>query len=175
MDERKSFLVKHFGLRGVAILEAGKGVLALGLAIVLITLVHKDIQAVAERLLEFLHVSPDRRLSQAVLRAAGRISDSNLWIFVLLVFVYTTVRFVEAAGLWLEKEWAEWFALLSGSLYLPWEIYGLMRRPAPMKWVIFTINVLIVLYLAWLLMASYRSRRENGASQPASKTHEQGS
>jgi len=170
MDERKSFLVKHFGLRGVAILEASKGALALGLAIALITLVHKDVQAVAERLLEFLHVSPDRRLSQAVLHAAGRVSDRNLWIFVLLVLVYTTVRFVEATGLWLEKEWAEWFALLSGSLYLPWEIYELMRRPSPVKWVIFSINVLIVLYLAWLLMASSRARRVNGASHTVSNT-----
>ncbi len=34
---------------------------------------------------------------------------------------------LESYGLWFAKRWAEWFALLSGSVYLPVELYGLLK------------------------------------------------
>ncbi|MCZ7627423.1 MAG: DUF2127 domain-containing protein [Candidatus Methylomirabilis sp.] len=39
---------------------------------------------------------------------------------------YASVRFVEAYGLWLERRWAEWFAAVSGGIYIPFEIYELL-------------------------------------------------
>jgi uncharacterized membrane protein (DUF2068 family) len=77
----------------------------------------------------------------------------------LLVLVYAAIRFTEAAGLWLEKEWAEWFALISGAIYVPLEITELVRHPNPIKWSVLTINLVIVLYMAWLLLDSYKRRR----------------
>jgi uncharacterized membrane protein (DUF2068 family) len=61
--------------------------------------------------------------------------------------IYSIVRFAEAYGLWHAREWAEWFALLSGAMYLPWEMYSLMRHPHPIKWFILLANVAIVLYM----------------------------
>ena len=68
------------------------------------------------------------------------------------------MRFTEAYGLWHAREWAEWFALLSGAAYMPFEVYELARHPTVFKWGILGINTLIVLYLAWLLRDSYRRR-----------------
>jgi uncharacterized membrane protein (DUF2068 family) len=93
------------------------------------------------------------------LRAAGRITDKNLWMFISVIVVYTAVRFTEATGLWLEKEWAEWFALLSGALYMPYEIFELLRHATALKWGIFGTNVIIVLYMAWLLNDSRKRKR----------------
>jgi len=160
MNSEKNLIAKHFGLRGIAVFEAGKGLLALAVAIWVLTLMHKDMEVVAERILNALHISPDRHFAQRIMRAAEKITDRNLWIFIFWILVYTTVRFVEAAGLWLEKEWAEWFALLSGSMYMPWEIWELARRPSAFKWGILGVNVLIVLYVAWLLMDSHKRKRE---------------
>ena len=70
-----------------------------------------------------------------------------------------TIRFAEAAGLWLEKQWAEWFALISGCLYLPIEIYELAHHATPIKWAIFATNLLIVAYLAWLLRDPHMQRK----------------
>ena len=160
MDERKSFLVQHLGLRGIAIFEAGKGLLALVAGFFLLTLRHKDYQREALRLLRFIHISPGRHIAQSLLRAAGNMTDHKLWLFFFGILVYVTIRFAEAGGLWLEKEWAEWFALISGSLYVPIEIMELIRHPTWIKWTILTVNLLIVAYMAWFLMDSHRKKKE---------------
>ena len=166
----KNFLVRHFGLRGVAIFEAGKGLLAIAAAVWVITLLHKDMQDVAERMLQLLHINPDRHLYQWLLRTVGGLTPRGLWVIVSLILGYSVIRFVEAAGLWLEKEWAEWFALISGSLYVPYEIYHLVRHPTGLKWMILTINLLIVVYLAWLLMDSYKRRKAAREVEVVSKS-----
>jgi uncharacterized membrane protein (DUF2068 family) len=73
--------------------------------------------------------------------------------------MYTTVRFVEATGLWLEREWAEWFALLSSAMYMPWEIYELARRETLIRWIVFSVNVVIVVYLLWLRIMIHQERK----------------
>ena len=160
MDDRKSFLVKHLGLRGIAIFEASKGLLALVAGFFLLTLRHKDYQREALRLLRFIHISPGRHIAQSLLRAAGNMTDHKLWLFVFGILVYFTIRFVEAGGLWLEKEWAEWFALLSGSMYLPWEIWELARHATVYKWIIFIFNLAIVIYLIWLRVTMHKERKQ---------------
>jgi uncharacterized membrane protein (DUF2068 family) len=155
----KGFFVRNFGLRGIAIFEALKGVAALGIGIWVITLLHKDMVRVAERMLEALHIGLDRHFAQRILHAAGRITDKNLWMFISVIVVYTAVRFTEAAGLWLQKEWAEWFALLSGALYMPYEIFELLKHATILKWGIFGTNAIIVLYMAWLLNDSHRRKK----------------
>ncbi len=159
----KGFFVRNFGLRGIAIFEALKGLAALAIAIWVLTLLHKDMVRVAERMLEALHIGLDRHFAQRILRAAGRITDKNLWMFISVIVVYTSVRFTEAVGLWLEKEWAEWFALLSGALYMPYEIFELLRHATVLKWGIFGTNLMIVVYMAWLLNDS--RKRKNLAIQ----------
>jgi uncharacterized membrane protein (DUF2068 family) len=161
----KGFFVRNFGLRGIAIFEALKGLAALAIAIWVLTLLHKDMVRVAERLLEALHIGLDRHFAQRILRAAGRITDKNLWMFISVIVVYTSVRFTEAVGLWLEKEWAEWFALLSGALYMPYEIFELLRHATALKWGIFGTNLTIVVYMAWLLNDS--RKRKNLSEQRA--------
>ena len=155
----KGFFVRNFGLRGIAIFEALKGLAALAIAIWVLTLLHKDMVRVAEHMLEALHIGLDRHFAQRILRAAGRITDKNLWMFISVIVVYTSVRFTEAVGLWLQKEWAEWFALLSGALYMPYEIFELLRRATALKWGIFGTNVIIVVYMAWLLNDSHRRKK----------------
>lgn len=163
MESRKSLIARHFGLRGVALFEAAKGVIALAVGVWLLSLRHRDLETVAVHLLHFLHkvlhLSPDGHLARMIMRGAARVNHHNLHIFTLLAFAYMVIRFVEAAGLWLEKEWAEWFALVSGALYMPYEVYELTLHPTLIKWGILAVNALIVLYLAWLLRDSYKHKQ----------------
>jgi uncharacterized membrane protein (DUF2068 family) len=162
MNTDKNLMMKHFGLRGVALFEAIKGLGGLAVGIWLLTLLHKDLESVAMHLLHFLHrvlhLSPDGHIARGIMRGAARVTHGNLLAFAALAFLYTTVRFVEATGLWLEKVWAEWFALVSGAMYMPYEIYELMRHANPIKWGIFVSNVLIVWYMVWLLQTSHRNK-----------------
>ncbi|HWZ46498.1 MAG TPA: DUF2127 domain-containing protein [Candidatus Saccharimonadales bacterium] len=159
MSERSNFLAKHFGLRGIAIFEAGKGLLALAGGFWLFSLRHKDLQLVAEHILETLHINPDHNFYRAFMRGAGHVTTRTLWLMVSGVLVYVAIRFIEAIGLWLAREWAEWFALLSSAMYMPWEIYELVRRASAIKWGIFSVNVIIVLYLLWLRIVIHREKK----------------
>jgi uncharacterized membrane protein (DUF2068 family) len=167
----KGFFVRHFGLRGVALFEAGKGLLAILAAVWVMSLRHKDMKEVADHLLRelhrILHINPDWHILRSALRAIGGITPRSLRLIALVILVYAAIRFVEATGLWLEKEWAEWFALISGSAYMPWLTYELIRHPTWLKLFVLLFNVVIVLYLAWLLRDSYKRRKAVREAVPA--------
>jgi uncharacterized membrane protein (DUF2068 family) len=164
MNSEKNLIVKHFGLRGIAVFEAAKGAAGLAVGIWLLSLLHKDLETVATHLLHFLHkvlhLSPDGHIARSIMRGASRVTHGNLLAVIVLAFLYVTIRFVEAAGLWLEKEWAEWFALVSGAMYMPYEVYELARHPTLIKWGILASNALIVLYMIWLLRTSHKNKKQ---------------
>lgn len=163
MDTRNNLIAKHFGLRGVSLFEAGKGLIGLALGVWLISLRHKDLEVVATHLLSFLHrvlhLSPDGHIARTIMRGAARVNHQNIHIWALLAFAYTAIRFTEGIGLWLEKKWAEWFAVISCTLYMPYLMLEVRRHPNLFTWGGLVINVLILLYLAWLLWESHRSRK----------------
>ena len=163
MDTRKNLIAQHFGLKGVSVLEAAKGVLAFAVGVWLISLRHKDLQDVAQHMLHFLHktlhLSPDGHIARSIMRGAAKVNHKNIHIWALLAFTYMGIRFTEATGLWMEKEWAEWFAVISGTIYTPYLMWEVIRRPNVFSWGGLILNVLIVLYMAWLLRESYRKRK----------------
>ncbi len=137
-------------LRAIATLEAAKGVAVLLIGLGLLTLLHRDVQLEAENFIVHLHLNPDRRLSHAILRAAAGVTDARLWTYASVCVTYTIVRFTEAYGLWNRRVWAEYFALLSGALYLPWEILQVIEHPTLLHWALLLINLAIVLYMAYI-------------------------
>ena len=152
IDER----TKPAGLRTIAVFEALKGVFVLAVGFGLLSLTHRDVGEAAEHRVRRLHIDPARHLSRIFIEAANRFNDAKIVAAALGALAYSTVRFVEAYGLWNRRVWAEWFALLSGCLYLPWEIYEVADRPTPFRFVVFTMNVIIVLYMVWIRWADTR-------------------
>jgi uncharacterized membrane protein (DUF2068 family) len=142
------------GLRAVATLELAKGLLVLLLGFGAISLVHKDAWDVAEALLRFFHVNPGRHYAQVFLNLADNLTDAKLWALAAAAAAYSVIRFVEAYGLWLERAWAEWFALISGALYLPFEAYELVRRLTLIRAAVLLINLGIVLYMLYLRLSA---------------------
>src|SRR5215475_5626644 len=133
-------------LRGVAMFEAAKGIVVLLLGLGLLRLVHKNLDTFAEQLIRFLHASPGGRLSNLFVEAAGKTTDKGLWALAAAAMIYSLVRFAEAYGLWHEREWAEWFALLSGAMYLPGELYSLLHHASWLKWSMLVANAVVVLF-----------------------------
>jgi len=57
---------------------------------------------------------------------------------------YGLVRFCEAYGSWNERRWAQWLAAGSAGIYVPFELYELIRR---FNWIsvgALLVNILIV-------------------------------
>ena len=154
LDDRTS----KAGLRTVAGFEAGKGILVLVLGVALLA-VHSRVQDLAEELLYHMHIDFDARFGQAVLNAASKLSDARWWTIGAAIGSYASVRFIEAWGLWNRRIWAEWFALLSGALYLPWELLKIAERVTWDRIAVFVINIVIVLYMLYIRIQAARSGR----------------
>ena len=150
------------GLRTVATIEALKGVLAIVLTVCLLLLLHKDVEQIAGDTLDALHISPDHAFSHAVLNVAQHMTDGRIWAIAAGALAYAIVRFVESYGLWNRRVWAEWFALLSGSLYIPLEITKALEHPDTIHILVLVVNILIVLYMLWVRVSSVWPR-ENPA------------
>jgi uncharacterized membrane protein (DUF2068 family) len=139
-------------LRGIATLELAKGMVVLFAAIgVVLVARNEDPWDMADGLLRLLHISPDHHFAQAFLNWADTLTDAKLYMVAAAGVGYSILRFLEAYGLWNARAWAEWIALISGALYLPFEIYNLVHRASWFHVVVLTINIAIVLYMAYLL------------------------
>ena len=148
------------GLEAIAVFEAIKGVAVLAAGFGVLALVHRDLPDIVENLIHHLHMNPEGHLSHVFLHASEGTSDAKLHAIAGAAFAYSVVRFVEAYGLWNARVWAEWFAILSGMLYLPWEIYEIVVHPRPIRWVIFTGNIVILLYLIYARIRAIRIGRQ---------------
>ena len=136
-------------LRSVAVFEATKGLLVLMLGFGLFSLLHHDIRALTQQLLAHFHLNPEHRYSRIFLALANQLSDGKLWLWASFALLYTTVRFVEAYGLWHGRPWAEWFAALSGGIYIPFELRELWYSPNWISVVVLLINVLVVAFMLY--------------------------
>lgn len=151
VDERSSAV----GLRAVASFEAIKGIVVLLLGMALL-IVHRNAEDFAANLLYHLHIDPDRRLAHALMEAATRVTDTRLLTIAAAVLSYVAVRFIESWGLWNRRVWAEWFALLSGAMYLPWEILKLSERVDWQRVGVLAINLIIVIYMLTIRIRACR-------------------
>jgi uncharacterized membrane protein (DUF2068 family) len=138
------------GVRAIAFFEALKGTLVLVAGFGLLALVHRDLEDLAERLVRHSHLNPASHYPRVFIEAAAHTSDSRLRTLAALAFVYSTVRFVEAYGLWKMRAWAEWFAIISGFIYLPVEAYELIEKPTLMRAGVLIGNSLVVAYLLYV-------------------------
>jgi uncharacterized membrane protein (DUF2068 family) len=142
----------------VALFEAAKGTIVIAAGLGLLSLLHRDAQHTAEAIVRHLHLNPARHYPRVFIEAAARTNDSRLWALAGGAFAYAAVRFVEAYGLWRLRPWAEWFAILSGGLFLPVEVYELLRHPTPVKACVLLGNAVIVAYLVRVRLAGSGSR-----------------
>ena len=148
------------GVRAIALFEAAKGALVLLVGLGLLSLIHRDVEAVAEHLVRQSHLNPASHYPQIFVEAAGRVTDTHLWMLAGAAFLYSVVRGVEAYGLWFERRWAEWFALIAGGFFIPVEIYELIHHVSVIKLLVLGTNTAIVVYMWYLLRHPAEQARE---------------
>jgi len=153
-------------LRTVALMEFIKGLLVLAAALGIAFFV--DATDVAEWFLRLLHISPDHHFAQLLLRLADRLSDAKVWVVVTVACSYSGLRFVEAYGLWRARAWAEWIALVSGALYLPFEIRLLVRRLSLLHTSFLVVNLAVVAFMFYLRIYVPRRERNKPSLTPVS-------
>ncbi len=151
-------------LRSIALFEAIKGALALAAALGLLSLRHTDLHAATDAFLLKHGINPERHYMRLFIEGVARATNHHVGEIAAIGFVYALIRFVEAFGLWREKHWAEWFAVISAGIYLPLELTHFGRHPSWFNAGVIAVNMLIILYLANLL-GQQREERQRLAVQ----------
>lgn len=153
----------HKSVRIIAVFEAAKGTLVILTGLGALSLIHQDAQRYAAQLVHHLHLNPAKHYPQIFIDAAANLTDTRLLTLATLAATYGVVRLVEAYGLWNARRWAEWFAAVSGGIYIPFEIYEFIKGDTWLSAGAFGINLLVVALMAKEL---YRGHPANGT--PAS-------
>jgi len=151
------------GLRSVAVFELIKGVLFLAIGLGALSLIGKDIDQAAENILRLFHLDPAWHYSELFIRESARVTDTRLRLIAMVSLTLAAIRLVESYGLWHERPWAEWLAVISAGVYMPFEIHHLYHnhfshKPVLVGAIVFLVNAAIVVYLGLLLAANHRRK-----------------
>ncbi len=142
----------------IALFEALKGVAALAASIGILSLLHHDLRQIILNLIGHFSLNPDARYPSLVIQYATLLEDMKIRTLVLLAVGYTSIRLLEAYGLWHALAWADWLGALSGAIYVPFELRHFVHRPSVISASVVLINIAVVCFLAYQLWL--RRRRE---------------
>jgi|CZKM01.1.fsa_nt_gi uncharacterized membrane protein (DUF2068 family) len=154
------------GLRAIALFEAVKGILAFAASCGLLSLRHTDLHAITDAFLLRHGIDPERHYTRLVIETVAQATHLHAGQIAAVGFAYALIRLVEAYGLWEGKHWAEWFAVISAGLYLPWELVHFARHPRLFNAGIILFNLALLFYLARLL-ARQRAQRHHQTAAPS--------
>lgn len=138
-------------LKALGSWEAMKGLIAVIVGLGLHQLTPPKIQEILESLFMHLHLNPGTIVNKFILHDSRFLTPSNLTLVLVGSLVYCIIRFIEVYGLWNGYRWIQWFALLSGAVYLPFELYEMVTQLSVLSCYIFIINLFILGYLYFLL------------------------
>jgi uncharacterized membrane protein (DUF2068 family) len=142
-------------VRFVAYVEGAKGLVVLAAATGLLSLVHRNVYELAAVLVAHAHLNPASKYPQIFLEAAAGVGDTRLLVLAAGAALYAVVRLVEAYGLYFERPWAELLAALSGVVYVPFEVAGLVREASWHGAALLALNLVVVA----IMVAAMRRRR----------------
>ena len=148
------------GVRIVAIVEAAKGALVLLAGFGMLTLLHRDVQELAIQFIGKLHLNPSKHYPTIFIDAASHVTDGRLWELAWFALVYSLLRLVEAYGLWLERRWAEWVALISGGIYLPVEVFEVGQKLTWFRVGALVTNLIVVGCMGYALLHPSRAQKQ---------------
>ncbi len=155
--KRKEHAIR--GIRIVSIFEGAKGLLVLLVGLGLLEFIHKDLHLAAEQIVRQFHLNPARHYPRIFIDAFNHLTDGQLLAMAFSALLYSAVRFVEAIGLWLQRQWAEWFGLLTGGMYIPVELFEITRGITWPKVTVLIVNLGVVGYLACILYQSRQNQK----------------
>ncbi len=137
-------MARFTAVQAAAAFEAMKGAVVLLAGTGLLSLVHRDVHAAAARLVEHAHLDPASHYPTIFLDAAARVTDSRLMLLAAGAATYSIVRLIEAYGLFRERAWAEVLAAVSGGIYVPFEVFELVRKPTWHGVALLLLNLIVV-------------------------------
>ncbi len=138
-------------LRVVAIYQLAKVGLLTAIGLGTLRLVNPEVAAWAERWGAALALRHDRRILGQMIGLVSGMSPHRLRQFAVGAFVFAALFAVEGVGLWMGKRWAEYLTVVATTLFVPVEIFELMRRVTWPRVSALAINLAVVAFLVYKL------------------------
>lgn len=135
----------HPGLHLIALLEAGKGLLAVLAATGLELMGPAPLRAGVDKLIVRFSLDPDHGALPSLLTM---INPGAVHLAAAGMLAYGVLHIVEAWGLWRARAWASMLGCVSAAIYLPFDVYAIVRHPGWAAWAVLAINLAVVGILA---------------------------
>ena len=143
------------GLILVGVYKLVEGFLLLAVGFGMLRLLHKDLAAVVLHWAHVMRIDPDNHYIHKLLVKVFAVNPKQLKELSAGTFCYAALRLLEGFGLVLRRRWAEYLTAAATALFIPLEVYEIVRRFTPLKVGVLAVNVAIV----WYLIASLRKGR----------------
>lgn len=144
--------MKNPELKVIAVFKFARGILALGVAVTLFLMWQNSSLDLLDQFPILLKMKSNDPFVGFIVAGLKSIGKEQILLLSMLACGLCIVRWVEGAGIWLNRSWAEVLAIASGCLYLPFEVCELSRKYSLTLTLILAVNCLVVMYLGWVLI-----------------------
>ena len=100
------------------------------------------------------------------------LKSSTLYLVAAAAAAYAALEGAEAVGLWFQLRWAEYLTFVAALVFMPYEIYELLRSVTALKVAALAVNLLIAFYL--LLAKRLFGLRGGAAAEAAERARDVG-
>jgi uncharacterized membrane protein (DUF2068 family) len=149
-------------LRIIAAVKLAKGVALAGVALGLFSIVHKDLDQLAQQFIEFMRISPENHYAKLLLEKAGVIEPHSILKAGIATAFYAAILLSEGVGLWIGASWAEYVVVVTTGFFVPEEILSMVHQPGLAKAVMIAANAAILGYVVALV---WKKRWGKGAAR----------
>lgn len=94
-----------------------------------------------------LNLDQDNRIISSAIEHAGTLASSTVVTIALFVFLVGIINSIEAVGLHYRYRWAEWLTVAATGIFIPFELYEVMRSISAIKVTILVLNIVVVYYI----------------------------
>ncbi|MGB7566228.1 MAG: DUF2127 domain-containing protein [Chitinivibrionales bacterium] len=149
---------RPLGLYFIGIFKLAKGLLVLALGIGVLRLINKDVDEIFLELISRLHIDAEHRFIQRVLAHLSLIDNHTLEAIATVSFIFASLLLLEGFGLIFQKLWAEYLTVAETAIFIPFEIYEIIRHATVTRISLLTINIAIVGYLLLAILRKSLAR-----------------
>jgi uncharacterized membrane protein (DUF2068 family) len=147
------------GLRLIAAMKIVKGFVWAGLALGVLGLVHKDLDAMARHFVQVFRISPENHYVELLLEKVGVIEPAELRKLGILTAFDASIQLLEGLGLWFGAWWAEYLVVISTGLFIPEEAAATIDKFSGLRLTILVLNVLMFIYVFQLVFRRHVARQ----------------
>jgi uncharacterized membrane protein (DUF2068 family) len=142
MEKNEAFL------KFIIIEKFALGIIAILLTFGVLSLVNKDMEEFAHSLVIFFNLNMENKYIEAFITRIGMMKNGTIIGASIGMVSYAALNFAMSYGLHKRRVWAEWLTVGATSIFIPFEIYEIIKEPTAIKVGVLILNIAIVYFLA---------------------------